>query len=147
MSLPLGHRVDGEFVCMDCIDPRDHKPTGIGSGYSAVDQRVGSGEECSRCGRRMPYLATVRLLPDGWSSARSPIEIPQTEKIVRLEREEKVLIDGHALVYVDIGCQREVGLTVTPHGKIAVWIHDDLYNDEAEPVRWTYDPTSSPPEV
>ena len=147
MSLPLGHRIDGEFVCMDCIGPSDHREGGIGSGFSAVDERVGSGYECSRCERRMPYLATVRLLPDGYSSIHAPnhgVGRFQGQKIIRLEREEKALMDGHALVYVSIGCQREVGITVTPHGKIEVWVHDDPYGDGDEPSkRWEYNPLVS----
>lgn len=139
MTLPLGHRIDSEFVCMDCISSDDHRPGGIGTG-SAVDERVGSGKECSRCERRMPYLATVRLLPDGWSSVRAPSEW-RPAKIVRVEREEKVLTEEHALVYVSIGCQREVGVRVTPTGKVEIWIHDDPYGDAEEPsARWTHDP-------
>ena len=57
MSLPLGHRIDREFVCMDCIAHSDHREGGITSGgHSAVDERMGSGNECSRCGRTMPHL-------------------------------------------------------------------------------------------
>lgn len=142
--LPLGHRIDGEFVCMNCISGLDHREGGITSaGFSAVDERVGSGKECSRCERRMPYLATVRLLPDGWSSVDAPTQWTQ-EKIIRVEREEKTLIDKHALVYVDIGCQREVGICVTPHGKIEVWVHDDPYGNGDEPSkRWEYDPAQA----
>lgn len=142
-ALPLGHRIDGEFVCMDCIRSSDHREGGIGSGHSAVDQRVGSGKECARCGARMPYLATVRLLPDGFGSigAPRPEIYGPGRKMVMLEREEKVLVDRHALVYVSIGCQREVGITVTPGGKIEVWVHDDPYSDSEVPSkRWEYDP-------
>lgn len=140
MSFPLGHRIDGEFVCMDCLGSLDHRPGGITGPLSAVDERVGSGKECTRCGRVMPYLATVRLLPDGNYSIHAPDSWRQ-EKIIRVEREEKVLVDGHALVYVSIGCQREVGITVTPRGKIEVWVHDDPHGDGRLPSkRWEYDP-------
>jgi hypothetical protein len=127
---------------MDCIRDDDHHASGVRNG-SAVDERVGSGKECSRCGRRMPYLATVRLLPDGYHSIHAPDGRRAVSKVIRLEREEKVLVDGHALVYVSIGCQREVGLSVTPQGKVEVWIHNHPYDDEAEPVRWEYDPERS----
>lgn len=141
MTLPLGHRIDGEFVCMDCIGPRDHREGGITDrGGSAVDERVGSGKECARCERQMPYLATVRLLPDGWHSAKASVGWGR-EKVVMVEREEKTLVEGHALVYVSIGCHREVGLSVTPQGKVEVWVHDDPYGDGTEPsARWTHDP-------
>jgi hypothetical protein len=142
MTLPLGHRIDGEFVCMDCVRPDDHRDGGIGSGVSAVYERVGSGLECSRCERRMPYLATVRLLPDGYSSlgAPKPEIFGPGRKMVRLEREEKVLIDNHALIYVSIGCQREVGIEVTPHGKVRVWVHD--VDGEEPSAAWEHDPTT-----
>ena len=138
MSLPLGHRIDGEFVCMDCIRSDDHRPGGIGGGHSAVDERVGSGKECSRCERRMPYLATVRLLPDGYASIHAPDGLHAARKVIRLEREEKTLVDRHALVYVDIGCHREVGLTVTPTGEVRVWVHDDPYGDGEPAVEWVH---------
>ena len=144
MSMPLGHRIDGEFVCMQCVGPDDHREGGIDGRGSAVDERVGSGKTCSRCGRRMPYLATVRLLPDGAHSVRAPEEWHRAERIIRVEREEKTLIADSALVYVEIGCQRELGLRITPEGKVEVWIHDDPYGDGAEPsVRWEHDPRSS----
>jgi hypothetical protein len=144
MALPLGHWIDGEFVCMDCIRQDDHREGGLTDrGGSAVDERVGSGKECSRCERLMPYLATVRLLPDGYGSIHAPdrgVDRFRSQKVIRLEREEKVLVDRHALVYIDIGCQREVGITVTPHGKIEVWVHDDPYGDGEPAKRWGYDP-------
>lgn len=145
VSLPLGHRIDGEFVCMACLRDDDHREGGItGNGFSAVDERVGSGYECSRCERRMPYLATVELLPDGYYSIHAPQSYRKVEKTIRLQREEKVLIDRHALVRVSIGCHRELGLTVGPTGKVEVWVHDDPYGDSDEPsARWEYDPTES----
>lgn len=145
MSIPFGHRVVGEFVCMDCITDEDHHGDGVTGRFSAVDERVGSGKECARCGRLMPYLAKVRLLPDGNYSVRAEGGMTaQRNRIVRVERDESVLIGGHALVYVDIGCQREVGISVTPHGKVEVWVHDDPYGDGAEPsARWEYDPTAT----
>jgi hypothetical protein len=142
MSLPLGHRIDGEFVCMDCIGSADHREGGITDrGGSAVDERVGSGYECSRCERRMPYLAKVELLPDGYHSIHAPDGRMAGQKVIRLQREEKVLIDRHALVRVTIGCDRELGLTIGPTGKVEVWVHDDPYGSDGEPAaRWEYDP-------
>lgn len=141
MSLPLGHRIDGEFVCMDCISSDDHREGGITGRGSAVDERVGSGYECSRCERQMPYLAVVRLLPDGYSSIHAPKGHGNGRKVIRLEREEQTLIDGHALVYVSIGCDRELGLRIGPTGKIEVWVYDDPYGDDTNPsAKWEYDP-------
>jgi hypothetical protein len=146
VSLPLGHRIDGEFVCMRCITSADHRLGGIDGRGSAVDERVGSGTECSRCERRMPYLATVRLLPDGFSSFHAPDERRGVERAIRMEREEKTLVAGHALVYVEIGCDREVGLSVSPSGKVEVWVHDDPYGDRDGPSAcWTYDPSTAAP--
>lgn len=134
-SFPLGWRNKGRFVCQNCIDPEDV------AGGMGCDARVGSGEVCSRCGDKMPYLARVRILPDGCSSIKAPAFWRKIEKSIRVERETEVLIDSEALVYVSIGCDRELGLRVGPNGKIEVWVHDDPYGDEGEPnARWTYEP-------
>jgi hypothetical protein len=88
----------------------------------------------------------VRLLPDGFSSFHAPDERRNVERVIRMEREERTLIAGHALIYVEIGCDRELGLSVSPNGKVEVWVHDDPYGDGAEPsARWTYDPRTAAP--
>lgn len=140
MSIPAGHRIDREFVCMSCLRDDDHRPGGIDGRGSAVDHRMGSGRECSRCGRRMPYLATVRLLPDGCSSISAPAHW-RPEKTIRVDRDESVLIDCHALVYVSMaGGGPEVGLRVTPSGTVEVWVHDDPYGDGENPsAQWTHE--------
>jgi hypothetical protein len=141
VRLPLGHRIDGEFVCMGCIGPADHRKGGITKrGGSAVDARVGSGQECTRCEKVMPYLATVRLCPDSYHFIIAPVALSTREKIIVLERQEQTLIDGHALLYVEIGTQREVGIRATPSGKVEIWIHDDPYGEGEPTARWEYTP-------
>lgn len=143
MSVPLGHRIDGEFVCMACIGPADHRPAGINGRGSALDQRTGSGRECARCQRRMPYLATVRLLPDGYASIHAPDGWRPTEKVIRLEREESTLVDKDALVYISLeGGGPEVGVRVSRTGHVEVWVHDDPFGDGSEPsARWEHSRT------
>lgn len=134
MSLPRGWTRGGRFVCRDCSTDEDR--AGM-----RCDDRVASGKECAVCRKLMPYEASVRLLPDGFHSIHAPRTIPGGDKIVLLERSERTLIDRSALVYVSIGCSREVGVTVTPNGKVEIWIHDEPYGDADEPsARWTYDP-------
>lgn len=45
-------------------------------------------------------------------------------------------IADHVLLYVSIG-EREVGVRVTPNGKVSIWVHDD--SDEG-PQRFDFDP-------
>ena len=134
-GIPRGRYVDGAFVCLDCCKQDEHAP------HSAVYDRVASGKECARCQKRMPYFAEVRVLPDGYYSIHAPKGLGTGQKVIKLERDAHTLIEQNALVYVSIGCDRELGLTISPHGKVEVWIHDHPYEDGEEPsARWSYDP-------
>lgn len=126
---------------MNCLRGDDHREGGItDKGWSAVDERVGSGQECSRCGEIMPWLATIRLLPDGNSTVHADSGWPRSRKGFSVERREQTLVNRHALVYISIGCDREVGLEVTANGKVRVWVHDDPHGDGIEPsATWEHE--------
>lgn len=131
----------GEFVCRSCAEDDDREGVWF-------DERMASGRECARCGKSFPLLARVELLPDGWASIHAPSSLPRPDKVIRLTQHAETLIDSHALVIVRIGNEREVGIRVSPHGKIEAWVHDDPYSDSGEPVaRWEYDPFEVAPEV
>lgn len=89
----------------------------------------------------MPRLATVRLLPDGWSSVRAPGPRALVEKMIVLERSEQTLVDAHALVYVRVhGGGPEVGLCVHANGTVELWVHDDPCGDGSTPsASWKRD--------
>ena len=107
---------------MECITDADHHDRGIGSGHSAVDQRVGSGKECSRCEKRMPYLAHIEVVPDGWSVARR-----SDGGTMDMRRSTEVMVDRKAHVRLTMGCHREIAGLVTPTGEVGVLIWDDPY--------------------
>jgi hypothetical protein len=108
-----------------------------------LDARVSSGEECVRCGDKMPYLAKVRLLPDGASSVHAPSDWRPRDRTIMVERETEVLVDGHALLYLRIGCGPEVGLEFTPGGRLKVWVHVDPDGDSPT-AEWEFDPFAQP---
>jgi len=135
VSIARGWLKGGEFVCVQCAVDNDRARA------IKTDDRMASGRECVRCERKMPYEVKVRLLPDGVHSTHVPRSLASGEQIVVLERQEFTLADRYALVYVQIGTQRELGLQIGPSGKVKVWIHDDPYTDDDGPsAEWEYDP-------
>jgi hypothetical protein len=140
MSLPTGFRTPDGFVCWACRHP-DMPQHGAGI---RLDARVASGEECIKCGDKMPYLAKVRLAPDGAVLVKAPSDLRPRGRSLLVQRETEVLIDSHALLYLDIGCGPELGVEMTPGGRVKIWVHTDP-DGESPAAEWEFDPFATQP--
>lgn len=143
-------------VCVHCVglDPdwlEDVDPKA--RGWSALDDRTAGGRECKHCGRTLPRLATVALLPDGWSSVRVEPGSPMVPTgrgpggdVVKTERRAEVLVRDGAVVRVAIWGGPEVVLRVAVGGALELLAFGPSHDGDSDPdAEWRWSPEVAPP--
>lgn len=135
----------GYVACVHCVgrDPdwlEDEDPKA--RGWSPLDDRTAGGRECAHCGRALPTLATVHLLPDGWSSVRAASELGTGRgpggDVVKTERAAEVLVRDSAHVRVSLWRGPEVLVVARRDGAVEVRVWD-AHEDEGGGDRWLHE--------